>query len=380
MRLKEKTIYSLDTPRVIIDYDKMMGNIHMIHDYAFKYGVKVRPHIKTHKNLDIARIQKKEGAIGVTASKPEEASIFMHGNLGSITVAYPVIEHNKVQKIISTAKTYKQELNVIIDSEVGLKMVDKLSRGLTPPLGIYVKIDVGFHRCGLSPDDPLILDLIEAILSRKHLSFKGLLSYSGHAYRAKNHIEVEKIALEEINIMKQLKFLLEQQGIEINELSIGSTPTLLTGIDLTGITEIRPGNYIFLDRTTWQLGLITPEQIALNVIATIISKNKNYFIIDAGSKILTSDLGPHGSKLLEDYGIAYPIDSYLENSREMRIVSLSEEHGIIKRPSFDLPIGTKLRIIPNHACPIVNLVDSIIIHQNEVVIYTWKVHARGKIL
>ncbi len=380
MKIINKEIFSIDTPRVIIDHDILLTNIHMIQSYAEKNNVHLRPHVKAHKCLNVANIQLEEGAIGFTASKVDEASVFFNTKMKSITIAYPLVEKNKIQRIISTSRQFGVELNLVVDSEEGYNLISYMCEKMNFKINMYLKIDVGLNRCGLPPDDLRVSKIAKKNIENKYIEFKGLLSHAGHVYKTKDIQEVEKIALNEIKILIKTRELLLDYDIEIKEISIGSTPTLLAGISLEGISEIRPGNFVFMDRLPWKLGLITTEQISLTVTATIISKNKNYFILDAGSKVLSSDTGAHGSKLLEGYGIAYPAEKFLEENKKMRIVALSEEHGFIKRPKFDLPIGSKIRIIPNHACAVVNLTDSLIIHKNNVITDVWKVHARGKVL
>jgi D-serine deaminase-like pyridoxal phosphate-dependent protein len=380
MKILNKEILSVDTPRVLVDYDVLLSNIHMVHGYAGRYQVDVRPHVKSHKSLDIAAIQLEEGATGLTAAKVDEAAVFFNAATKSFTLAYPLTEEHKIQRILSSIRQFNLDMNLIVDSEEGYEAVALMCKRLDIKLKIYIKIDVGLKRCGLPPGDHRILRIARKVLSDSHLELAGLLSHAGHVYRAGNIDEVIRIAQDELKILFMVRKYLLDYNIETRRISIGSTPTLLAGIDLQGVSEIRPGNYVFMDRITWKLGLIAPEQIALTVISTLVSKNKNHFIIDAGSKVLSSDTGAHGSKILEGYGAAYPAEKFLEEDYLMKIISLSEEHGFIERPDFDLPLGTRIRIIPNHACPVVNLTDSLVVHSRNIIRHVWKVHARGKVL
>lgn len=380
MKIIEKDIASIDTPRVLVDCDVLLSNIHMVHGYAKRYHADIRPHVKSHKCLDIARIQLAERITGFTAAKVDEAAVFFNTTAKSFTIAYPLIENNKIQRILSSTRQLGLDMNLIVDSEEGFDAIAMMCERMDVKVKIYIKIDVGLKRCGLPPEDARILRIARKVLSHSHLEFAGLLSHAGHVYRAKDIQEVIHIAQNELIILFRVRKTLLEYDIETRRISIGSTPTLLAGIDLEGVSEIRPGNYLFMDRITWKLGLIAPEQIALTVISTLVSKNKKHFIIDAGSKVLSSDTGAHGSKLLEGYGLAYPSEKYLEEDYRMKIISLSEEHGLIAHPGFDLPIGTKIRIIPNHACPVVNLTDSLVVHRKNIISNVWKVHARGKVL
>ncbi len=380
MKILEKDIASIDTPRVLVDKDVLLSNIHMVHGYAKRFQADIRPHVKSHKCLDIARIQLAEGIIGFTAAKIDEAAVFFSLGTMSFTIAYPLVDKNKVHRILSSTRQFGLDMNLIVDSEEGFDAIAFMSERLNVKANIFIKIDVGLKRCGLPPEDARILRIARKAMSHSHLAFAGLLSHAGHVYRAKDIQEVVHIAKDEIKLLHGIRKSLLQYDIETRKISIGSTPTLLAGIDLQGISEIRPGNYVFMDMITWKLGLIAPEQIALTVIATLVSKNKKHFIIDAGSKVLSSDTGAHGSKLLEGFGLAYPAEKYLEEDYSMKIISLSEEHGFIAHPGFDLPLGTRVRIIPNHACSVVNLTDSLVVHSKHTIHHVWKVHARGKVL
>ena len=162
----------------------------------------------------------------------------------------------------------------------------------------------------------------------------------------------------------------------MREVSVGSTPTVLGCESFEGMTEIRPGNYVFADATAVRLGVATFNDVALSVLTTVISANDRYFIIDAGSKVLSSDLGAHGTGGNAGYGLGFRIDDL---SREpLRVVRLSEEHGFIEREG-DLPIGTKLRVIPNHACPVANLAERLTVVSNDEVVDQWAVAARAKV-
>lgn len=379
MKIIEKNIHAVDTPRVLVDYDLLLTNIHMIHGYARQQLVDIRPHVKSHKCLDIAKLQSEEGIIGLTAAKVDEAAVFFGSPVKSFTIAYPLVEQNKIQRVLSSTRQFGLDMNLIADSEVGYNAISVMCERLKVNVKLYIKIDVGLNRCGLLPEDPRILHIAKNATAHKQIELAGILSHAGHVYKAGNIQEVIDIAHDELNQLFRVRKLLLEYGIETRRISVGATPSLLTGIDLKGVSEIRPGNYVFLDRITWKLGLIAPEQIALTIMATLVSKNKNYFIIDAGSKVLSSDTGAHGSSLLDGFGLAYPAEKYLEENYKMKITALSEEHGFIANPGFDLPVGTKIRIIPNHACPVINLTDSMVVHSKNIITQVWKVHARGKV-
>jgi D-serine deaminase-like pyridoxal phosphate-dependent protein len=377
--MNNSALDQIDTPAVVIDYGKMLANIHAARDIAAQNGVALRPHIKTHKCFEIARLQLAEGAAGITASKPEEAMRFIEAGFRSITVAYPIVAAAKLHKLLATAREHDVELRVIMDSSVGVAVLRQTVQQIDHPTGVFLKIDVGLHRVGLSPDAEEVEELARQIAAAPGLRFAGLLSHAGHAYGAADHAEVAQIAREEAALLSRARNRLEAAGIAVTEVSVGSTPTFLASKSYGGITEIRPGNYVFMDRTPLRLGLIPAERIALTVLATVVSVNQHYAILDAGSKVLSSDRGPHGTGGHEGFGLAYPTERYLQPDAAAPIEKLSEEHGFLRRPTWPARVGDRVRIIPNHSCAVVNLADELVVVHGDATLERWRVAARGAV-
>ena len=380
MKIINKEIAEINTPRVLINLDKLHSNLKMMQHYSESFKCKLRPHVKTHKCIDIAKMQMEFGASGITASKADEAIVFIKAGIKDVLIAYPLVDIQKIQKCIANAVESSCTLGFIVDSHDGMDILEKACSQYNYRCEVYLKIDVGLHRCGLEQGDPEILALADRIKDNKNLHLQGILSHAGHSYRAENLSQLEQIAKKEIEIVLKVKNDLEKNGNSNIKISIGATPTLLVGIDIHEIDEIRPGNYVFLDRTSLSLGLITKDQVSLTIIATVVSKNDDYVIIDAGSKVLSSDKGAHGTNRLESYGRIYPEHYFLNDEYLHELILLSEEHGFIKRDSYDFKIGEKVRIIPNHSCAVANLTDSYIVTRENKVISSWMVHARGKVL
>ena len=429
---KNQLLSEMETPRIVIDREKLLANISLVQNIANSHDLVLRPHIKTHKCLEIAKLQLKQGAVGITASKTDEALVFAKNGFSSITLAYPLVVESKANRLVEYAQSYGTEIRLIVDSKRGLDIISRAAKKYDRKIGIFLKIDVGYHRCGLEEDDPLLFELAEEISKNPHLDFLGLLSHAGQVYEKSNREEAYQVAVQENKILMSIRRELEKCNIPVKEISIGSTPTVLASDCYEGITEIRPGNYIFLDRTPLRLNLIQPSQISLSVLATVVSKNKDYFIIDAGSKVLSasqevlshirrrdfadmqgvtnahsplckrgttqqigkrssrdagklskggfsSDIRTHGTSET-DYGIVYPFDQFLEEGQSTFITKLSEEHGIVKRANFDLKIGDKVRILPNHACVVANLTNNYCVVEKNEVIGEWKLIARGQVL
>lgn len=369
---------AIDTPAVVLDQEKLEANIRRIQALADRHGVKLRPHAKTHKSIRIARMQLDAGAVGLTAAKPEEARVFLQAGVPSVTLAYPLIAPAKLSRLLAWAADAGSDLNLIVDSREGLTRLTETvtTSGIRP--GVFIKIDVGLHRCGLSEEDPRILELARAAHQHSSLRFLGLLSHAGHAYGAGDAETVGKIAEAERRQMLRIRDRLVKKGIPVPEISIGATPTVLAAQRFDGVTEIRPGNYVFLDRTPVRQGLAEADAVALTVVASVVSRNSDYLVIDTGSKTLSSDQGAHGTPGGSGFGIGQPLDDFGGPDGWFQIERLSEEHGLIPRSQADLPLGARVRIIPNHACPVANLAGVYHVVGNRGA-ETWPVDAAGMV-
>ena len=367
----------IETPALIVDRERLRRNLEAIQALANRHGVALRPHVKTHKCVEIARLQLEGGAVGVTASKVDEALVFIEAGVPSITLAYPLVDERKVRRLLAAAHARGADLRVVVDSRPAVELLGRVAAEMQSAVGVLIEVDVGLHRCGLKEDDPQLLELGRLICASEWLRFRGLLSHAGHAYSAANAAAVREIAADECAILQRVRSKLEAGAIRVLEVSVGSTPTVLASESYDGITEIRPGNYVFLDRTPVRLGLAQLGDVALTVLATVVSRNADHLIIDAGSKVLTSDLGAHGTAGAGGYGIAFAVDQLPHQSGGLQVVRLSEEHGFIERAGSALKMGAKLRIIPNHACPIVNLADELVVVSDDHEVTRWPVAARG---
>ena len=375
----DTSLLELETPHILLDQGRLQANIQLIQNIANTRGVNVRPHIKTHKCLELARQQIMAGAVGITASKVDEALVFINNGIRSVTVAYPLVVASKLDRLIAAALAHDVDLRLIVDSPAGVVAIAKTAEKHQKQISIFLKIDVGLHRCGLAEDDPSLVELVQKIVQEPALNFLGLLSHAGHTYGAEDADAARKIAQEECEILMRIQKNLESVGIEVSEVSVGSTPGTLASDSYDGITEIRPGNYVFMDRMPLRLKLIELNQIALSVLATVVSQNSDYFIIDAGSKTLSSDKGAHGMSGMEGFGLAYPAERFEDKDYEMIVAKLSEEHGFVIRKDFDLEIGAKLRLIPNHACVVANLLDTYTVLNDGHITEHWDILARGHV-
>jgi D-serine deaminase-like pyridoxal phosphate-dependent protein len=369
---------SVETPAVVVDRPRLMANIEAMQETAAAHGAALRPHVKTHKCLEIAKAQLAAGAVGLTCSKAEEAAVFAAAGAGSITVAYPQIAAAKIDRLLGVAAEHGSALRFIADSEAGIDALAAAAERAGRTLPVFLKIDVGLHRCGVAEADPRLVELAARIARGRNLALAGILAHAGHAYGGGNAAGVRQVAREEAATMARVKARIEAAGVPVPEVSVGSTPTALASDAYDGITEIRPGNYVFLDLTPVQLGLATLNQVALTVLATVVSANDTYLIVDAGSKVLSSDFRPHGGGGTS-YGLAFPDAPTLTMAEGLRVAKLSEEHGWVEHEGRRLPIGARVRIVPNHSCPVANLADSFVVAAPGEPPAVWRVAARGRV-
>jgi D-serine deaminase-like pyridoxal phosphate-dependent protein len=368
---------SIPTPRVFIDIDRVHGNIARMAALAARAGVRLRPHTKTHKSPVIARWQIEAGAVGVCCAKIGEAEIFAEAGVEDIRVPYPVQPSNADRVV---ALLDRGRLSIIVDDmDVARGWSAAMTRAART-LEVLVKVDVGFHRCGIDPDHPRAIEFIQQVASLPALRFRGLLSYAGQSAAANSVEELAGIAQREIAILTRLACALRQSGVAVEELSVGGTPMSRFIADQPGVTEMRPGNYVFLDRMQVGLGAGTLDDCALGVVATVVSRPaRDRVIFDAGSKTLTSD-GARGFAPAPGFGLVFPrLDNSTPDS-SIVIERLNEEHGVARVPeTCRLSPGDRVRILPNHACVVTNMVDELLVVKGLEIVDRLPVAARGRI-
>lgn len=343
-------LHDLPTPCALVDLDQLERNARRVADKARRLGVRLRPHVKSHKCLEIARIQTDLHFGGVTVSTLAEAAAFADGGFTDITYAVPIAP----QKIADAADLHSgiEALNLIVDHPETVRAIEELaaSRGIALP--VYLEIDCGGERSGVRPDDELAERLVRSLAGSAHIDFRGLLTHAGHAYRAHNRTEVFELACEERNVMTALAAQLRDLGVEVGEVSVGSTPTMRAIDDLTGVTEVRPGNYVFYDAFQSAIGSCDLDEIAFSVLATVIGVHPDYghAVVDAGALALSMDPGP----VHVDAGCGYGLPVATDDQHPLpglRMVALTQEHGKLRGPGVEaLRPGTRLRILPNHSC------------------------------
>jgi D-serine deaminase-like pyridoxal phosphate-dependent protein len=364
----------LPTPQVLIDRARLRRNIDRAQQLASNAGVALRPHAKTHKSPIIAKWQIDRGAVGVCCAKVGEAEVFVAAGIANIRLPYPVSPSN-AGRILALAD--RAAISIIVDHlDVARGWSDAMNRaGRT--LDVLIKVDVGFHRCGIDPDEHA-LEFIQRVAALPGLRLRGLLSHAGHGYLASSDDELRGVAHREAEILTSLRERATKAGIQLEELSVGATPTLRFSAAERGLTELRPGNYVYFDRTQLALGSASLDDCALTVLSSVVTQHDGRIILDAGSKTLTNDQA-RGITAAPGYGAILTADGSAIDDR-LTIERLSEEHATVRvTGATALKPGDRVRVVPNHSCVVSNLVNEVRLVDGDRVIDTLPVSARGRI-
>lgn len=374
----------LRTPFIYVDAARARANIRAMATRAAAAGVRLRPHAKTHKSLEIATWQIEAGAVGVCCAKLGEAEVLADGGIRDIRLPYPV---NPVNADRVAALLTKTRLSIIVDDMDVAKSWSDAMTAAGATLDVLVKVDVGFHRCGINPAAFDAADRVATVSGLPGLNFRGLLSHTGQAYHAGSEMELEYMAVREVEMLADLAARATALGATIHEISVGSTPTarfIGKQMDVARAlgphvpTEMRPGNYVFLDRTQVGLGAATLDTVALFAAATVVSRPApDRVILDCGAKTLALD-GARGLSDLPGHGLVFLPDGTPDQT--LVIERLSEEHATVRATApTRLKIGDRVSVLPNHSCVVTNLMDELVLAEGGQVTGRIRVDARGKI-
>src|SRR5215208_1777002 len=359
------------TPYLSVDGAKMQRNIIGMAKMAQKSGVDLRPHVKTHKIPAIARKQIEAGAVGITVAKISEAEIMADGGIVDIFVAYPLVAEEKIRQAIDLSKRVR--LIVGVDSIEGARRLSAAADAEDHVLEVRLEVDTGLRRTGVPYEKAV--ELARRIETLSNLKLTGIYTYRGAVQDGAPTLDLEKAGGEEGRLMVSLAKRIREQGVRVDDVSLGSTPTAEYAAKVEGVTEIRPGTYVFYDRMQARLGACSLEECAAVVTCTVVSRpTRDLAVIDGGSKTFATDVGPGAEPLnLEGYGhiVGYP-GAVLDR--------LTEEHGMLSvEEDCDLEVGDTLQIIPNHICSTVNLHDEVYIVGEGGSVEETRVAARGKV-
>lgn len=343
------SIDQIKTPCLLLDVSRVKSNAARVSEKAKTNNVRLRPHIKTHKCIEVAKIQTAGHDGAITVSTLAEARAFSKHRFNDITYAVP-IERGKFAEVIEILNS-GVKLNLLTDDADTVKALDAAAGEAGVRFDVFVKIDCGTHRVGVEPDTAEAVQIPRLLAEAANLNFAGILTHAGHSYDVDSTEAILKVARHERDVMVALAAKLRADRIEVPTVSIGSTPTMSLVDHLGGIDEIRPGNYIFFDNYQATLGSCSFEDTALTVLAAVIHKDKtrNRLVVDAGAVALSKDRGPVGIDPGCGYGRVLDLEG---NKTGMRVTSLSQEHGEIDAAEmFDrYKVGDRLRILANHSC------------------------------
>ena len=357
------TIHDLPTPALLLDVDALEGNLRRMSARCKELGVALRPHVKTHKCLEIGMAQRALGARGITVSTLPEARAFAAAGFDDITWAFPVIPGRLAE---AADLAHRVRLGVVVDSDAAVAALT----GTGAPFRVWLKVDCGNRRAGLDPDSTAPAELALRVLDAG-LELAGLLSHSGDAYRAASRQDMARAAENERSSMTGLAGRLAGEGIPIPEISMGSTPSMSAYRSLEGISEVRPGNYALYDYTQVLLGSCTIEQCAATVLTTVVSRRDELgtSVVDAGALALSLDPGPALSGR-RSFGEVVDDETPGRVRRNARLTALSQEHGIVSRT---YAVGTRLKVVPNHSCLTVACFDAFSVIRGDEVLDSWPI-------
>lgn len=355
-----------ETPIPVVDLDILERNLDRMAVYTAKHGLKLRPHTKTHKSPWIAAEQVRRGAIGVTCATPREAEA-MSTVCKDVLLGFPAVGEIKARRIASIPK--EVDVAVSLDSEIALMDLAAAAQKAGRTVGVYVELDLGMHRVGIaSADEAAALAML--VTQIPSLEYSGIAFYPGHI---RESVGEQGPSLELLSTrLEEALDVMDTFGVRHPVVSGGSTPTVWRSHQIRGMTEIRPGTYVFNDRTTAIIGACDWSDCALTILATVVSTAvEGQAVIDAGTK----SLGREPVRGVEGEGFG----SLLEHP-EVVVKGMSEEHGILDLQKTDWrpEVGERVRVIPNHVCVAVHLFDELVGVRGEKVEKRWQVAARGR--
>jgi D-serine deaminase-like pyridoxal phosphate-dependent protein len=344
----------IETPAAVVDLDRLERNLNRWQGYCDSHDLANRPHVKTHRCVEIARRQLELGAVGITCQKLSEAEVMADAGCDDILVPFNIVGPAKLRRLRSLLE--RAAVTVSVDDAALLLGLAGAARGAPRELGVLVDCDTGLGRTGVSTPEAAV-ELAVDVASRDGLRFDGFLTYPSPDGAAR--------------FLAAAVSGVEVRGLSAPVVSAGGTPSMWQSGELRPtVTEYRVGNYAFYDRMSVAAGAATLDDVALTVHATVVSRPASgRAILDSGSKALTSDLGPDPG-----YGLVLEAPG-------STIEKLSEEHAHVVLAEGDaLELGQRVRIVPNHACVVVNLYDELAIMRDDVLEARWRVAARGRSL
>jgi len=355
----------LETPVPVVDLDRLALNLDRMAAYATLHGLRLRPHVKTHKSPRIAAEQMRLGAVGLTCATLREAEV-MSETCDDLLIAYPPVGAARLERLARLPSDVR--ITVAADDGNALQALALAARLGRREIDVLVEADLGMHRVGVSSPEKAVA-LAKQISGMSVLRFAGLMFYPGHIREAVD-TQNPKLAQLGVDIARYVTAL-EDAGLPPGVVSGGSTPAAWRMHEVPGVTEVRPGTYVYNDRTTANIGACDWDDCALTVLATVVSTAvKGQAVIDAGTKAL-------GREPLRVEGDGF---GALLDRPEVTVARMSEEHGVLDLSKTDWRprLGDQVRVVPNHVCIVVHLFDEIVGVRGHAVETRWPVAARGR--
>ncbi len=351
--MPDARLSALPTPCLLVDEARMKRNIDRLSQHAASLGVALRPHLKTTKSVAAARYVLADGNGPATVSTLAEAEVFADAGITDILYAVG-ISPDKLERVVALHRAGCR-LIVLLDSVAQAEAVAAASRDSGVAIPAMIEIDSDGHRSGLTADDPALID-VGRVLDAGGAALCGVLCHAGESYGAVGRGAQAVFAEQERRAVVDASDRLRAAGLPCQVVSVGSTPTAHAAHDLTGVTELRAGVYVFFDLVMAGIDVCDVDDIALSVLTTVIGHQakRGWTICDAGWMAMSRDRGTASQQVDQGYGIV--CDDAGRVIPGLIVIQANQEHGVIApRPGFDgtapdLPLGTKLRILPNHAC------------------------------
>ncbi|UUE46897.1 DSD1 family PLP-dependent enzyme [Pectobacterium aroidearum] len=344
---------ALETPFLLIDEFRFQRNIDRLYQRTEALGSRIRPHLKTLRSIEAGRYLLKDANSPATVSTLAEAEAFAEAGYTNLLYAVGIAPH-KLPRIANLIRN-GVNIHILLDSAEQAQAVVDFARANSVTFSVFIEIDCDGHRGGIPPESDALLALAKQI-DGNGATLTGLLAHAGESYACRTDEAIREAARAECEAINTAGRRVRALGIACPELSVGATPTAHFAEDLTGVTEVRAGVFTTFDLVMKNVGVCALDDIALSVVSTVIGHNreKGWVFIDAGWMALSRDRGT--ASQAKDYGYGLVCDLYGSPYNDLCVTTTNQEHGIITLPvdsglAVDhFPVGTRLRILPNHAC------------------------------
>ena len=357
----------LATPAALVNADVLSANVAAMALRARAVGAALRPHFKTHKSVEIARLQRAAGAVGFTVATLREAEALAAAGIDDLLLAYPPVGSWRLERL--EALLERARVTFLVDGKVAAAAVGELARRLGATLPCLWEVDCGAGRCGTEPGPPSVVAAQRA-LDLPGVELDGFLTFPGHVYRSRTSAEVDAAVTDEQEAAHATLAAARAAGLTVQTLSGGTTPTAWRARSGGVLTELRPGNYVFHDATQVALGVAEPAQCALTILATVVSRPApGRIVVNAGSKAL-------GSELMTPNTRGYAV---LAGVPDVHVAALYEEHGLIEAGDAlaHVAVGDRVELVPNHACVAANLHRAFVLRRGEEIVNVVELDGRG---